>query len=48
MDDTIRQYLAENGRRGGNTTLQRKGKDFFKQIAKLAVQARKNKASVAK
>lgn len=33
------------GKKGGSTTLQRKGKDWFKEISKKGVEARRQKNS---
>ena len=43
MDAYISQYMSEIGKKGGNTTLQRKGKAHFKEISQLGVAARKKK-----
>lgn len=46
-DQTVKDYLAKNGRKGGNATKERHGKDHFKRISRLALEKRWGKKDTA-
>ena len=41
MQEEIKKYLSENGRKGGNKTKEKFGKDHYKEIGKLGGRPRK-------
>lgn len=41
LPEEVKQLFRESGKKGGNTTLKRHGKDHFNRITKLAMEARK-------
>ena len=43
MDASIKQYLSENGKKGGNTTKERYGLDHYKTIGKMGGRPKKVK-----
>jgi len=40
--------VADAGRKGGQNTLKNKGKEYFKEISRLGVEARKKKQLASK
>ncbi len=48
MTDEVKEYLAKNGAKGGVITRERNGKDYYKELNKKSVEARRaKKASLA-
>ena len=43
MNASIKQYLSENGKKGGNTTKMRYGMDHYKTIGKMGGRPKKVK-----
>lgn len=41
LPEEVKQLFRESGKKGGNTTLKRHGKEHFNRITKLAIEARK-------
>lgn len=44
MDNTIKDYLSKNGKKGGETTKKLYGKEHFKNIGKLGGRPKKLKS----